>query len=103
MFSKKSNLKAAVAAKFAVILTSGLAYSTSANAQAITKGLCYIVDQYKLVLGTVALIAILVAVVNGFFSKNSLVATLVETVIIGCGIAAVATVIVTSTGLVVSC
>lgn len=106
-FSKTRKLMSYPVVKGALIFIGCLSISTFANAAPgdtnITAGLCFLVTQYKLVLGIAAMIAILVAVLNSFFAKSALIADLVEKVVIGCGIAAAASYFVSSTGLAATC
>lgn len=85
----------------------GLAVSMLAASPAFaaigTGALCTIKDYYKAVLGIAALIGIFIYVMNSFFSKSAVIAEIVQSIIIGCAIAAAGVAIVTETGLAVGC
>lgn len=104
-FWKKCKFGENLTARTAVFLAAGLLMSTAASAQAagITAGLCYIAGQYKLAIAAVALIAVFMAVINGMFGKNAMIATLAESVLIGCGIAVIASAMIAATGLTGGC
>ena len=76
--------------------------ATPAFANANTAGLCFLLTFIKAMIGTVAVLAILLYVINSFFGKSALIGEIIEKVLIGCVIAVGATFIVNSTGVVAS-
>lgn len=74
------------------------AFAQSANAA----GLCYLMTFIKAIIGTVAILAILLYVINSFFGKSALIGEIIEKVLIGCVVAVGASFIVNSTGVVAS-
>lgn len=87
------------AAVIALALVAGPVFAQSAD----TTGLCKLVSFIKSIIGTVAVLAILLYVINSFFGKSALIGEIIEKVLIGCVVAVGATFLVTKTGLVVSC
>lgn len=87
------------AAFYGLILVAGPVFAQSADAA----GLCNLVSFIKSIIGTVAVLAILLYVINSFFGKSALIGEIIEKVLIGCVVAVGATFLITKTGLTVSC
>jgi hypothetical protein len=79
------------------------ANSASAAGDVGIEAICWIVEWLKTVVGAIAVIAIIIMVINSFWSKNSLIADIATVIIIGCIVAYAAGTIVQKTGLTVSC
>jgi hypothetical protein len=84
------------------LLIASVLEASSVNAQSVT-GLCSIATFLKAAVGVVAVVAILVLVINSFFTKSSVIGDVVTTVLIGCIFAVGATAMITATGLSPSC
>lgn len=87
------------AAFFALVVATGPVFAQTADAS----GLCNLVSFIKSIIGTVAVLAILLYVINSFFGKSALIGEIIEKVLIGCVVAVGATFLITKTGLTVSC
>lgn len=74
----------------------------SAFAQSV-EGLCTIAIWYKTFAGAAALIAVIIYVVNSYFGKSSLVADIVQNVLIGCAVVVGAGALINATGLSSQC
>ena len=85
-----------------MVLATTLLYTSAANA-GLVDALCTIVGYYKSIMGAAALIAGLMLALNSFFSKNALIADLLQTVIITCVIVGVLPALIAVTGLTVGC
>lgn len=85
-----------------MVLASTLLYTSAANA-GLVDALCTIVGYYKQIMGAAALVAGLMLALNSFFSKNALIADLLQTVIITCVIVGVLPALIGVTGLTVGC
>lgn len=89
--------------KLTMVAAIGL-FANSASAQDVgIEAICWIVEWLKTVVGAIAVIAIIIMVINSFWSKNSLIADIATVIIIGCIIAYGAVTIVQKTGLTVNC
>jgi hypothetical protein len=66
-------------------------------------GMCTFINWVRLILGGAAVLAVLMLVLNSFFSKNSVFGDIIQTVLIGCIIGVGATTLISATGLVVTC
>ena len=105
MFSKVSSYIRAVDVRYKRILI-GVPVSILISTPALAfnvQGICTIAEWYKIIIGAAALVAIFMAVLNSMFSKNALIAEIVEKVLIGCGIAMFAGALVVATGLTNQC
>lgn len=66
-------------------------------------GMCTFITWVRLILGGAAVLAVLMMVLNSFFSKSSVFGDIIQNVLIGCIIGVGATALVQATGLTVSC
>lgn len=94
-FSTSSTLKTALV--LMAVLT-----MAPASAQSMG-GFCTFITWVKNIIGACAVLAILMYVINSFFSKNALFGEIIQNVLIGCLVAVAAVFLVTSTGLTVNC
>lgn len=85
------------------VLISLFANSAFAAVSIGTSSLCDIASSLKSIGGVVALIAIALLVINSFFGKSEVIADIVTKVLVGAGILAVSSALVTSTGLTNAC
>lgn len=84
------------------LLAASVLEASSVNAQSVS-GLCSITTFLKAAVAVIAVVAVLVLVINSFFTKSSVIGDVVTTVLIGCVFAVGANAMISATGLAPAC
>jgi hypothetical protein len=87
----------------AVLATCALGSSSALAQAAGIGGLCGMLAWLKIIVGTVAIIAIVMMVINNFFGKSDIIGEIITKVLIGCVIVGAAGYLIEGTGLAVTC